>query len=578
MKNRKKIISAILVVIMILGALVFVACGPAKKNLLKTMAPDDLLKYVYVTDAEEFAGKFTEGYEKFTSYKDAAANTQGSMIYEPSDELISYIEDDMMGGFKLGLDKLGFDIKTMQKSPTDIAYLLEFKVNDTPVADLDVYTADSGFIFASDVLFGGAYKDESYGSVDSINDLSSLPDTEVIKAFLPKIVETAITEVNGVTVTEGQAVNFGDVSQSAVALDAKITYATLEKIVNAVLAELRDNQDIKKILIDFYNANGATTGLEYEYDTADEFYAAYTEAIADAIESVKESAAEENADDTAFDFRTWIDDDYHIIAINVKNEDGELLAGASEDGDDKGYLVDFKQDGTPVFSFVGSIVKEKNSSSISFTLNSASTGLTVSDIGELVSEGKNLSISLKGSSATEKNIMNGSYTLSVNGEDYVKAELYDVNAKILNKENRFVGTVKISTLDAINDLLSEINVDPISCTVVSEDTKDVNKASLVLEFTHGYESIGKFYVTSEYSSAAPEYTVPSTSTEMPEPDLTALFDNLKKAGINENIIDLIETSINSSFNYNDEYIGEEYIGFEDEFYFGEDYDDIFSDM
>ncbi|MBQ2826018.1 MAG: hypothetical protein IJF13_02235, partial [Clostridia bacterium] len=58
MKNSKKIISAILVMILVLGALVFTACGPAKKNLLKTMAPDDLLKYVYMTDAEEFASKF----------------------------------------------------------------------------------------------------------------------------------------------------------------------------------------------------------------------------------------------------------------------------------------------------------------------------------------------------------------------------------------------------------------------------------------------------------------------------------------------------------------------------------------
>ncbi len=584
MKNSKKIISAILVMILVLGALVFTACGPAKKNLLKTMAPDDLLKYVYMTDAEEFASKFVSVYDKYLSNYGTAVSSKSSMSYEPSDEIISFLEDDMMGGFKLGLDKLGADIELQKKSPTDFAYLIDLTVNGASVLDLDMYSADNAMVIASDALFGGAYKNEAAAGSSTVTDISFLPTSEVVKTLLPKIVEIAITEVKGVTVTEEQAVNFGDVYEQAVALDADITDATLTKIADAVLSEIKDNQDIKKILTDFYNTVGKANGLDYEFDSAEEFYRAYVEAISDAIETVKEDAPAEGEEEVVCTFRTWIDDDYHIIAVNLKNDDGELLIGASEDDDDKGYIFDLKNEGTPVFSLAGSVIKEKNDTSVSFTLVTASSDFSVNENGELVEGAKNTSISLKGSSTVEKKIMSGNYTLSVDGKDYLKAELTDIDGKAYAKDNRFVGTVKVSTLSALNDLLSEADLEPIVCTIVAEDTKDVNKVSTVIDLTHGDMPLGKFYITAEVGEDVSEFTVPEASDEMPEPDLTALFENLKKAGINENLIDMLEMSMSGDFGdgyygdeyYDDEYFDDEYFG--DDYFYAEDYEDIFSDM
>ena len=579
MKNSKKIISAILVVILVLGALVFTACGPAKKNLLKTMAPDDLLKYVYMTDAEEFASKFVSVYDKYLTNYGTAVSSKSSMSYEPSDEIISFLEDDMMGGFKLGLDKLGADLELQKKSPTDFAYLIDLTVNGASVLDLDMYSADNTMVIASDALFGGAYKNEAAAGSSTVTDISFLPTSEVVKTLLPKIVEIAITEVKGVTVTEEQAVNFGDVYEQAVALDADITDATLTKIADAVLSEIKDNQDIKKILTDFYNTAGKANGLDYEFDSAEEFYRAYVEAISDAIETVKEDAPAEGEEEVVCTFRTWIDDDYHIIAVNLKNDDGELLIGASEDDDDKGYIFDLKNEGTPVFSLAGSVIKEKNDTSVSFTLVTASSDFSVNENGELVEGSKNTSISLKGSSTVEKKIMSGNYTLSVDGKDYLKAELTDIDGKAYAKDNRFVGTVKLSTLSALNDLLSEADLEPIVCTIVAEDTKDVNKVSTVIDLTHGDMPLGKFYITAEMGEDVSEFTVPEASDEMPEPDLTALFENLKKAGINENLIAMLEMSMSGDFGddyYGDEYYDDEYFG--DDYFYAEDYEDIFSDM
>ena len=579
MKNSKKIISAILVVILVLGALVFTACGPAKKNLLKTMAPDDLLKYVYMTDAEEFASKFVSVYDKYLTNYGTAVSSKSSMSYEPSDEIISFLEDDMMGGFKLGLDKLGADLELQKKSPTDFAYLIDLTVNGASVLDLDMYSADNTMVIASDALFGGAYKNEAAAGSSTVTDISFLPTSEVVKTLLPKIVEIAITEVKGVTVTEEQAVNFGDVYEQAVALDADITDATLTKIADAVLSEIKDNQDIKKILTDFYNTAGKANGLDYEFDSAEEFYRAYVEAISDAIETVKEDAPAEGEEEVVCTFRTWIDYDYHIIAVNLKNDDGELLIGASEDDDDKGYIFDLKNEGTPVFSLAGSVIKEKNDTSVSFTLVTASSDFSVNENGELVEGSKNTSISLKGSSTVEKKIMSGNYTLSVDGKDYLKAELTDIDGKAYAKDNRFVGTVKLSTLSALNDLLSEADLEPIVCTIVAEDTKDVNKVSTVIDLTHGDMPLGKFYITAEMGEDVSEFTVPEASDEMPEPDLTALFENLKKAGINENLIAMLEMSMSGDFGddyYGDEYYDDEYFG--DDYFYAEDYEDIFSDM
>lgn len=589
MKNSKKIISAILVVILVLGVLVFTACGPAKKNLLKTMAPDDLLKYVYMTDAEEFASKFVSVYDKYLTNYGTAVSSKSSMSYEPSDEVISFLEDDMMGGFKLGLDKLGADIELQKKSPTDFAYLIDLTVNGASVLDLDMYSADNTMVIASDALFGGAYKNEAAAGSSTVTDISFLPTSEVVKTLLPKIVEIAITEVKGVTVTEEQAVNFGDVYEQAVALDADITDATLTKIADAVLSEIKDNQDIKKILTDFYNTVGKANGLDYEFDSAEEFYRAYVEAISDAIETVKEDAPAEGEEEVVCTFRTWIDDDYHIIAVNLKNDDGELLIGASEDDDDKGYIFDLKNEGTPVFSLAGSVIKEKNDTSVSFTLVTASSDFSVNENGELVEGSKNTSISLKGSSTVEKKIISGNYTLSVDGKDYLKAELTDVDGKTYAKDNRFVGTVKLSTLSALNDLLSEADLKPIVCTIVAEDTKDVNKVSTVIDLTHGDMPLGKFHITAEMTDEAPDFTVPEASDEMPEPDLTALFENLKKAGINENLISMLEMSMSGGFGddyygdeyYDDEYFDDEYFDdeyFGDDYFYAEDYEDIFSDM
>lgn len=584
MKNSKKIISAILVVILVLGALVFTACGPAKKNLLKTMAPDDLLKYVYMTDAEEFASKFVSVYDKYLTNYGTAVSSKSSMSYVPSDEVISFLEDDMMGGFKLGLDKLGADIKLQKKSPTDFAYLIDFTVNGASVLDLDMYSADNTMVIASDALFGGAYKNGATAGSSTVTDVSFLPTSEVVKTLLPKIVEIAITEVKGVTVTEEQAVNFGDVYEQAVALDADITDATLAKIADAVLSEIKDNQDIKKILTDFYNTAGKATGLDYEFDSAEEFYRAYVEAVSDAIETVKEDAPAEGEEEVVCTFRTWIDDDYHIIAVNLKNDEGELLIGTSENDDDKGYIFDIKNEDAPVCSLVGSVIKEKKDTSVSFTLSTTSNDLSIDENGELVEETKNTTISLKGSHSVEKNIVNGSYTFSVDGKDYLKAELTDIDGKTYVKENRLVGAVKISTLSALNDQFAEMGLEPITCTVTSEDTKNVNKVSTVIDITHGDMPLGKFHITAEMTDEAPDFTVPEASDEMPEPDLTALFENLKKAGINENLISMLETSMSGGFGddyygdeyYDDEYFDDEYFG--DDYFYAEDYEDIFSDM
>ena len=606
MKNSKKILSAVLVVILVLGALVFVACGPAKENLLKTMAPDDLLKYVYMTDAEEFAGKFTEAYEKIAEKQKQNQSISASIVYEPSDELIGMVEDDVLGGIKLGLNSIELNYPVTNLSENNVQMLANIGINGTEIFDVGYYTTKDGIVYSSDVLFGGAYKMPVDIAETSV-DLSFIPSTDVLTSLLTKAVEIAISEVRGVTVVEGQAVKLAEVSENAVALDAPIKASTVKKIATALAEEFKTNPDIKTMIIKLYNANPSHLAFsDLEVNSAEEFYDFVISELDNALAS--EEGNTEAEDEVIFTLRTWIDEDYHIIGVNVFNDDIDVLIGSTENGGSTGYVLDIGYEKKSVFAFIGNIIESDNKTAIDFSISSEGNKIialsgfntkiddkttefdyklyfngTVSSSSDLVtipeiSTGVETAISFKGTSVNENGKLSGSINISADGEDYIKLSFSEVDEKKMSEENIFRGNVSIETIGTLNDLLAENSLEPISMSITVNATDSNDKMDAVISVKHGDMGLGKITMTAEIIKDPAPVTVPDAEdydTFVPEVDFDTIISRLKEAGINPTLITILEMYIEYSVPSDDYY--DDY--YDDEYVYGEDYyDDIFTDM
>ncbi len=316
-------------------------------------------------------------------------------------------------------------------------------------------------------------------------DMSFLPEGEFFEELLPKLVKAALLEIDQVEKSKTEFTADG-VTQKADCLTVTITEITLRNMANAVLEELKSDKEIKKLLAEFYKATGEL--LEMPYESADELYDDFVAALTEAQEELRYY----EGDEELCRLHTWVNKDNEILAIQLLAGDIQVFAAKAADGSDVGLEFNVKEAYQSLFAIKG-------------------TG-------------------------TEKNgKFSGTITVLVEYDEMVVIECTDVNTKKL-EEGYLSGsfTVKLGAAakEEVDAMLGGLE---IKLTLDQADRKVSGKIEAALQGT----TMGTLTLENT-SKLKGEVKLPEDTTtleEMGMPNLEIIFNRLRAAGLNDQLVD-----------------------------------------
>lgn len=332
--------------------------------------------------------------------QDMNATLSSSMELELSPNLITLLGGvNDPGIHKVGLDydmildsgKIGMDM-ALSAEETEIAQIILYMdmangrmVLEAPglismPVEMSLATDDYDSAYGYDSYYDYGSAENSLNSVIemlSAMDWSFLSE-DAVKALLPRLVEVALADLE--VEKENDAFSAAGVEQKATCLQVKFSEKTVQKMLVALLKELKENEDVKTLLKDFYNKNADVFDLDY-YGSASDFYKSFKELLNMALSSVREGEASK---ETVVTLSTWINSDNKILALELKADETKIFLGTAKKGKETGFELSVKADGEETMS-------------------------------------------LELSGETEKDVYNGKLVLSANGMDIVTVDCKDMD-------------------------------------------------------------------------------------------------------------------------------------------------------
>lgn len=344
----------------------------------------------------------------------------------------------------------------------------------------------------------------SYAS-DMTQLTGAMPDAQMLSDLFSRYLEIALAKIDNVEQST-KTLSVGGITQDCTALTLKVYKADVLEAAKAVLTEAKNDTQIKTLIQDLAGSMGDGANPE-------EAYASFQEMIDESLAQVDKDL--ENAtNDKYLQLVTYVDSKYNIAGMELTTSGFETSVELS--------FYNLIENGK--FAF------EANFPDMIFRAEES----------KIVGSG-----TVNGSKTT------GTYTWKVEQYDFLVIEVKDLD---MNS-----GTV---TLKPTEDLLDELGVAlpfvelglQLKYSQNSVELNLMSASTLLLGIS-----------LKETQSNGPSISKPSDvvdatdSTQMQQwaenLDLDKLFDNLKKAGVPADLIDMIEESINAE----PEYAGPEYV-------------------
>lgn len=280
--------------------------------------------------------------------------------------------------------------------------------------------------------------------------------------------------------------------------------------------------------------------------------AALTAAKTDAelekmLDAVAKYVNEQGAKDAAANGYTWYDVDLHQELLNEIEPALESLAEAKEDVADGDYLtfsVYTSEEEQLGFEFVVFAEDEESTKIYSYSLTEGEDTAFVLDLmGQLRFEGTGTNNGKKA---------NGTYTLTVAEMEIGTVEVKDFDMKALEK-GELDGTVRLNLSNAFIEQAVGPNAFLTSATVLEIVLKtEGTAASVAYNLYSGSALIAGIFVSSKVVPAekiqVPEnYADASDTAQMQQwaanADLEKILQNLRKAGVPEELVEMLEANM-----------------------------------
>ena len=486
--------------------------------LLKTFASDaSYFAYVEGTSLEGYGNVATSLYGMGKNNIVNGGGSKGEIVIELGDTLTT-----MLSGYANGMDlswlkqiKLVIDADTAQNKSSATAALV---LGDQTILNLEcIMDTEKGAIYLkckelNDKFikfevpdFAGSGMTSMSVSANSsnavLNNISTimeyLPTEEELDKLLEKYVAIVLKQITDDDVTkESGEITANGITESCTVLKLSITDRLLLNVVKAVLTEAENDKEIIAVIEKL--EKGIKEISKVEGNAVDE----YKEGVADALEEI-----------------------------------GNTLADLEGNGTEYLVLTDYVNGAHEI------IGREIGANSITaISILSAESG---NDIGYEVSIADKLSV--KGKGTENGDAVTGDFTLSVEGKEIVTLGLENFSSDLENCTLN--GAVVLKFGKDVKDLMDSSAYTTLSLLNPSlrmefDTSKDKSSSSIAV--FSGESVFVKLSANSEATEAkvanAPSdsETVSYTEIDISELDLSKLVDNLKKAGVPENLLTVLQ--------------------------------------
>ena len=383
-------------------------------------------------------------------------------------------------------------------------------------------------------------------------DMKKKVDVECYTKLIDDILAGAVEEIEDDVKMSSEKVKAGGVEQ-------KLTQLTVEldtkKLINVGIAALKaakssDHlEDVVESVADMSN-----------YDDAEDLYEDFKDSLDELIDNLKDAKEYANVD-VEIELNFYVDNKGELVG---------LTANASADEFDEEYDLKLLK-----------TVKGKNE------------GFELSVSEKSTDEG--LSISGKGTRKNDK--LTGEYTVEVNGEEYVEISLKDWSAK----DNLLNGTITIAPTDELLEILEyqlPAEIAPFVSKAAIEVTFETTekKVSVATSILYSKAELITLTLAGELRELDDDFSIDADQSYDLDDyqqsnqfaatfDTAALLENLKEAGIDEEVIQSIvsllmnlgnSTQVEQMPSY-DDYYGDYYDGYYDDDYYYGDEEDYYDD-
>ncbi len=339
-KKSKKgwIIAGVSVVLAaVIGFFVYSNFDSLKGMFIKNFGSDeDYFQFVEYRSVANGIDDLSETYNKVAELVNGEYTSKGSIKLNLSKDAQNLLKS--IGG-ELDLSKLdGINIEVLTASSEDgINLKLSLKNEKDVIADLDfiIDLKNGGIYFGitnvSDKYLGYENPEMSmaFSGLDMFSSMygtsleDSLPTMEEVTDFFKKYVNVALENMDNVTSTD-EVVEINGVKEELTVLEFKLTEKNAIEIINAVLKELRDDEDIKDFIEEnnslfsllMLSAMDSTEVSEDVLGSLDmDFYSTYTSAIDELIAKIESEVS--GSETVLLSWKDYVNDSHEVVGRNL---------------------------------------------------------------------------------------------------------------------------------------------------------------------------------------------------------------------------------------------------------------------
>lgn len=420
----------------------------------------------------------------------------------------------------------------------DVAMILDM-VNQEAFAA--VPTLSDLYLDVSQIFDEANIDSDSLAAVDQLTSvIDALPSEEVVNKLLAKYIQLALDQFDDVS-KDSDTIKVGGIEEKVTVLETKITEKAVMKAGEAILDAVKDDKDVKDIIIKLGNAIGELNGEE---DYGEELY----EEFSDSLDSMSGESASAYARGTGTALGGAYDadeDDYNDEppTMSVEEESYVVLTDYVNGSHEIiGRKLSTHFDGEKQDMVYYATTKKGNN--FAFTLEVQGT--------EVVS----------GKGTDNKGVINGSFDIIVEDQDVATVKVSDFNSNGI-KEGNLKGSFTVTlSEDIMEQLIDEVDLPAdvtsalslLDCSLQIDVETSVTGGYIRIALCNGSKNLLGIKVETAFTDEKVSVPEADKVVDMDEidqwlesVDISELVNNLKKAGFPSELLDMLEAAFENGF-------------------------------
>ncbi len=328
-KSKKGLIVGICaaVAVIVAAALLVINSSALQGFYFKTFGSDeDYFKFVEYKAFTEGTEEISNIYGELTDTLDAEISSTADMKLEVSDEAIALLKQ-VVGDMDISwIKNINLEIEAeAENAKEDLS--LALKIGDETILDANaIVDMKEGGVYLALANLSDKYLAIENEATPEVSKLiydedfrKALPDEDELEEILNKYIKLAVDNIDNVS-KDTEALEIDGIKQELTALEFKLTEKNSMEIAEAVLKELKKDEDVKTYIKDIEKAVKEYLGDEVPEDL--DFYDSFKETVNEAIDEIKDG--EYDKDKAVILWTDYVNNKHEIVGRSFES-DGEAI-------------------------------------------------------------------------------------------------------------------------------------------------------------------------------------------------------------------------------------------------------------